>query len=192
MTKKEIRSYQKELRDKLTGEEQQNLSNSIRQRLFESKEYLDCKRLFTFVSFRSEVDTIQIIQNALMDGKSVYIPKVEDDILEFYEIKSMNHLHPSKFGVLEPVGEEEYRYIPVQDNRQDNLILLPGLAFDSLGNRIGYGGGFYDKYLSSHPEAEFYKVALAYDFQLMDKIPSEKFDRKADAVLTPSQRIICN
>lgn len=73
----------------------------------------------------------------------------------------------------------------------DKLMLLPGLAFDLYGNRIGYGAGYYDKYLSSHPEINFYKTALAYDFQVMDSITTEKFDIKADAVLTPTQFILC-
>ena len=191
MTKKEIRSYQKELRNQLSDEERKSFSNSIHRTLYQTKEYHNCKRLFIFVSFQSEVDTLQIIEHALLQGKNVYIPKVEKDIMEFYKIDSLNNLTPSKFGVAEPLGEEKYKYITATDNLHNNLILLPGLAFDSNGNRIGYGGGYYDKYLQLHAEVEFNKIALAYDFQVMENIPFEEFDEKADAIITPTQMILC-
>jgi 5-formyltetrahydrofolate cyclo-ligase len=193
MTKNEIRDNQKELRNKLSGEEQKVLSTAIWERLYETQAYQSCRRLLTFVSFQSEVDTREIIRHSIRSGKTVYIPRVEAHGLEFYRIAGLEGLLPGSFGVLEPQPAEADRYVPDGKDRIrgdiDNLMLLPGLAFDTRGNRIGYGAGYYDRYLSVHPPAEFYKVAVAYDFQIFENIPSEPFDIKSDLIITPTRLI---
>lgn len=203
MTKSEIRRQQKELRNGLSKEEQNRLNNQIQERLFSTKEYLNSKNLLTFVSLTGEVDTYNILTESFKRGKRVYVPRVEARKMEFYQITDLDHMVRSKFGILEPEGCEVKRFsydinqydasglAYDLDNRYHNLMILPGLAFDRSGNRIGYGAGYYDKYLSSFPENTFYKIALAYEFQLMDIIPSEEYDRKADAIITPSEIHIC-
>ena len=191
MTKNEIRRFQKELRSKLSTEEHNVLSDSIRKLLLQSKDYQNCSRLFVYVSFRSEVNTLKIIEQSLADKKRVFAPKTTAEDMEFYEIHSFDKLNPSRFGVLEPVAEEGGRYIEGHEKEQGNLMLLPGLGFDLLGNRIGYGAGYYDRYLVKHPNANFNKIALSYDFQIMEQIPSEDFDIRVDAIITPSRMIRC-
>jgi 5-formyltetrahydrofolate cyclo-ligase len=213
MTKNQIREFQKEQRDRLTQEEQKAFSKDIRQWLFDTAEYRSCVRIFTFISFRSEVDTYEIIEPSLKNGKKVYVPRVEPQGMEFYEITGLTGLVPSKFGVPEPPAEEDRKFIlqkeqitaekpdytdtdmnsPEEYEKagvykfKENLMLLPGLAFDRSGNRIGYGAGYYDRYLSSHSEADFYKAALAYGFQMMDNLPVDEYDIKADAIITPDK-----
>lgn len=204
MTKKQIRGYQINLRDGLDQDTRMRFYREIRQRLFDMEEYQSCTSIFTFISFRSEVDTVQIIEHSLKNDKKVYVPRVEQQGMEFYEITDLNGLIQSKFGIPEPPVEESRRYILQKERIQEehiqneqkstghrNLMLLPGLAFDRYGNRIGYGAGYYDRYLAEHMEADFYKVALAYGFQVMDQIPAEEFDIKADAIITPDELIRC-
>ncbi len=200
MTKSQIRSVQREQRDKITSEEQLLLSRTVREKLFETEAYKYCKRVFTFVSFGSEIDTRQLIRDSFVSGKEVFIPRVESHGMEFYRIHDLQGLVPSKFGVLEPISENDKRfYIPMADmnfsnnaSNPENLMLLPGLAFDLRGNRIGYGAGYYDKYLAEGRSAQFYKVALAYDFQILEEIPTDEFDIKADVIITPTKNISCS
>lgn len=194
MTKNQIRIEMRQLRNHIAVLKRNNDNTAIRKRLFKTEEYKSCIRLFTFISFQSEVDTIEIINQALQDQKKVYAPRVEGNNMDFYEINHLDGLIPSKYGVPEPSAEEIGKYhfnneVPLTG---ENLMLLPGLAFDKAGNRIGYGAGYYDRYLAAYPPKIFYKVALAYDFQLVDTIPSEEYDIKADMILLPSQVIRCN
>jgi 5-formyltetrahydrofolate cyclo-ligase len=180
----------------LSVEERKSYSQLIQERLRMTKEYQNCNHLFAFVSFGTEVNTLDIIRQAFIDNKKVSVPKVEAKGMEFYEVHSLDGLISSKFGVPEPLSSEDTRYktmIHSSETEQENrLMLLPGLAFDSTGNRIGYGAGYYDRYLSKFPSNHFYKMAIAYDFQLMEQITAEDYDIKADAIITPTQRIQCS
>jgi len=194
MTKDEIRVHQKQIRDHQTEQVRMTNSHEIHHRLFHTQVYQECKAIFTYVSFRSEVDTKDIIKRAFLDQKKVMVPKVESQTMDFYEIKSLEELTPNKMGILEPRGDFNtcYRPLTLELDQSEKLMLLPGLAFDLSGNRIGYGGGYYDRYLSQYKETNFYKVALAYDFQVMEQVVSQEYDIKADLILTPSSYIDCN
>jgi 5-formyltetrahydrofolate cyclo-ligase len=178
----------KNLRNALTSEEQQSFSRAIQERLFGLYEYQACKRIFTFISFQAEVDTCPMITRAWRDQKRVFVPKAEQNRMEFYEIHSFDHLIKSQFGVLEPPVNEETRYV---GDKEAKLMILPGLAFDRTGNRIGYGAGYYDRFLSQHEHDHFTKIAVAYDFQVLEQIMAEEYDVKADILLTPSIKILC-
>ena len=101
--------------------------------------------------------------------------KVQGEIMHFYEITALSDCVPGAFGILEPAGEEKDRITT------PGFMLVPGLAFDKNGNRLGYGGGFYDKYLASHEE--IITAALGYDFQIVEKVPSEPHDKKMDYLI---------
>lgn len=101
----------------------------------------------------------------------------------FIKINSLENLVTSSYGILEPVGDKSNFNV---DNL--GLIVMPGLAFDKQGNRLGYGGGYYDKFLSSN-KIDNKKIALAYDFQVLDKVPSEKHDIKIDSIITEDNEI---
>ncbi len=195
MTKAEIRRYMKELRSNISDDERKTYDDAILQHFLCTKEYQHCKRLFCYISFGSELNTTAIIHQALQEDKQVYVPRVEADRrMEFYRLEDINNLQPSNFGVLEPLSEETKRYQVTLHNEAShiNLMLLPGLAFDTTGNRIGYGAGYYDRYLTRYPDKHFYKIAACYDFQLMEHIAAEEYDVKADAIITPTKWILCN
>lgn len=196
MTKEQIRIHHKKLRNMLSVEERKFYSQLIQEKLRMTIEYQNCSHLFAFVSFGTEVNTLDIIRQAFIDNKKVSVPKVEAHGMEFYEIHSLEGLISSKFGVPEPSSSEDTRYKvmihSIETDQENRLMLLPGLAFDSTGNRIGYGAGYYDRYISKFPINHFYKMAIAYDFQLMEQIAAEDYDIKADAIITPTQRIQCS
>ncbi len=190
MTKRELRNNLRQQRNLLSEEEQTIWNEAIRERLFQTEVYQSCNAVLTFVSFQSEVDTHEIIKRAIQDHKRVYIPRVEANEMEFYEILDLSHLKPSKFGVLEPEGtENKFDYLQSSDTP---FILLPGLVFDICGSRIGYGAGYYDRYLQKRAIIFSQKIALAYDFQVLDQIATEEYDVKVDAIITPTRIINCN
>ena len=120
----------------------------------------------------------EIIHN---HGKKVAVPKVLDDgLMEFYYIESFDGIEIGYCKIPEPVGGT------VATDKKV-LILMPGLAFDRNHNRIGYGGGFYDRYLERYADTEFTKVSLAYDFQIFDELKVEEHDKKIDAIITEDE-----
>ncbi len=195
MTKAEIRKVMKDQRNTILENERKAYDAAILQHLISTHEYRHCQRFFCYISFGSELNTEKIILRALQEDKEVYVPRVEADrSMEFYRLGDFNNLQPSSFGVLEPLQDEKKRYQeqPFQDTLPTNLMLLPGLAFDIKGNRIGYGAGYYDRYLTRFPAKHFYKIAACYDFQLMEQIESYEYDIRADAIITPTRLIQCN
>ncbi|HKL99282.1 MAG TPA: 5-formyltetrahydrofolate cyclo-ligase [Mobilitalea sp.] len=196
MTKAEIRSNMKTRRNTLSEEEVVIQCKQVQDKLFSLLYYQKCPVLLTYLSFQAEIDTTTIIRDALssrfIDRKKVYIPRVEKNGMDFYRITSLNDLKASKFGVLEPQDSNQNCFIDSGDDKQPKLMLLPGLAFDYKGNRVGFGAGYYDRYLAKHQKDGFIKVALAYDFQILDKIDCEDHDIKADMVITPERIIHCN
>ncbi|MFT4144114.1 MAG: 5-formyltetrahydrofolate cyclo-ligase [Mobilitalea sp.] len=194
MTKAQIRANQKLLRNQLSSGEQMLLNKEVRERLYQTEAYAKCTNIFTFVSFGSEIDTHEIFHKAIADGKRVYVPRVEGKQIEFYRLLDLALLIKSKYGILEPLMDEDLHHIPsdsnFNNNKYQNLMLLPGLAFDIKGNRIGYGAGYYDKFLSLHMDNYFYKIAIGYDFQVLDELPAEEYDRRTNMIITPSRQIL--
>ena len=135
-----------------------------------------------FVSFNSEVDTHDMIRNALKN-KTIIIPKVAHHEIEPSFIIDFDNLIPGKFGILEPIETMKIAY------KNIDLILVPGIAFDKEGHRIGYGFGYYDKFLKKVPKA--IKIGLAFDFQIVDKIPREMHDVPVDLIVTEERVVEC-
>lgn len=189
MTKSEIRRHNKALRKELAKDLMYEYNRKIRERLYSLDVFKECTMLFTYISFGKEVATHDIINQALLMNKKVYVPKVEQNEINFYEIHDLDNLIRSDFGILEPEGNIQHKYTGFNDNNK--LMLLPGLAFDIAGNRIGYGAGYYDRYLGKFPRNKWVKLALAYDFQLTDRLDAGVYDVPADYIITPDKYIIC-
>jgi len=190
MTKEQIRIDMKRKRSALSIVEHREGSRLLHKQLFEIEAYRHCGSLLTYVSFGDEADTRELILRAFADHKKVYVPRVDKKEMEFYEIHSLDGLILSKFGILEPEPDSNGMFpapAATQNHTGDNLMILPGLAFDFSGNRIGYGGGYYDRYLSSYADTRFVKIAIAFDFQLRDHIPAEESDVKVDYIITPAR-----
>lgn len=186
MEKNRIRLEIKEKRLSLSNMKMEGFNKQILDKLLKRPEYLSAQVILCYVSFEHEVDTHEIITHALENLKRVAVPKVHAKRqMEFYEIKSLDELMPSKLGILEPVSK-----IPITYDKDINYtMIMPGLAFDKELHRIGFGGGYYDRYLERYESENISTLALAYDFQVYEKIPSEAFDYQPNVLITPSQII---
>lgn len=196
MTKQEIRNIIKDKKSKMTKEEIKTLSLVLTEKFCSLDAYKNASCIYAYMSYNEEVDTSYIIKQAWQDNKKIAVPKtlssgntfnkkgeVIPDYMEFIYINSFNELEKGYVGIPEPLFDIEKDEKKIA-NEKEVLILMPGLAFDKNNNRIGYGGGFYDKYLSSHQTTNFIKIALCFDFQLFDFIPTGPHDEKMDIVLT--------
>lgn len=157
-------------------------SAAIKERLFSLNEFKNSKNIMFYVSFNNEVDTINTIKGLLdKNEKKVIVPFVEknNSILQLSEIKDFNDLEPKTFGILEPRENKIKNF----DIGKLDLAIVPGIAFDKNGHRIGYGHGYYDGLLGKLNKNTT-KIGLCYEFQLIDKIAEEKHDVPMDAIIT--------
>ncbi len=182
MDKKEIRAMIRARKKALTEEDILDYSARVTELFTAQPFYRDAKVLYAYLTFNEELRTDGLIRQAWADGKRVAVPRVlGKGVMEFYYIDSFDGFIRSAFGVPEPPEDPER----LADDAEF-LLLMPGLAFDRAHNRVGYGGGFYDRYLE-RKQAEgtrFFKPALAYDFQIVDRIPANEHDIRVDAILT--------
>lgn len=177
MDKKALRREIGAKKSALSASEIECRSAILADKLFETPQYRDCDALYAYLSFNQEVRTNPIIERAWADGKRVAVPKVVGSDMVFIWIDSFDGLAPQgAFNITEPIEDG-----PVADDATA-LILMPGLAFDPEGHRVGYGGGFYDRYLAAQPNHP--TVALCYDFQLYDHLDVDDFDVPVDLVIT--------
>lgn len=186
--KKELRREILKLRKEITIEEKKNFDNIIHNKFFENKFYTQCKDIFVYVSYDSEIDTKFLITRALREEKNIYIPRTnyETKLMEAVKIVSLENLKEDKYGILEPKKNE------LATNLENiDLVIVPGVAFDKNGGRMGYGGGFYDRYLNKCGK-NIHKISLAYDFQVVDLIPMDEHDIKVDQIITNEKEFICN
>lgn len=179
MDKKKIRKEILNIRNSLEKRIKESYDDKIFNCFIESELYKNSNNIFIYVSYGSEVNTIKLIERFLKDKKKVFVPKINFSTKEMFAIKieSLDILVENKMGILEPKYLD--RYI-----KQDDLdiILMPGAVFDLQGNRIGYGGGYYDRYLKNTDKNN--KIALAYSLQLAEEIPCESHDIKVDYIVT--------
>ncbi len=155
-----------------------NLSDRITDKLFKTKEYNEADEIFTYIGVKNEVETYNIVGKALKDKKRIAVPKVFDNTtMEFYYINSLEELQKARFGLLEP-SEMAKQALP----NDKTLFIVPGVAFDTSGNRIGFGAGYYDTYLKNNNHGIM--IGIAYDFQIVDKLPRDDFDVPVDIVIT--------
>jgi len=172
-----IRKQMKQLRADMTRTERFEKSMQIFEQLITVPEFKRADRIYTYVSMDNEIDTIMLIDYSLSLEKRVFVPRVSGKDMEFYEISDISELNPGYMGIYEPDinGREP-------DYSRTGFMCMPGLAFDRSYNRIGYGGGFYDRYLSV--ENKLYKAALAYEAQLLESIPAQDGDVRPDMIVT--------
>lgn len=187
--KKEIRKKILELKDKLPIETINDKSNTIFNQLNKTEFYTKANNVMLYVSFGSEVMTRPIIDDLLNKGKRVFIPVTvpETKALVVSELKNYdNDLVVGHFGVMEP-KKEALR--PVDPNILD-LVIVPGVVFDIEGYRIGYGGGYYDRFIPRLSNKTT-TVSLAFHMQLIDKVPTSEYDKAVDYIITEKQFIKC-
>ncbi len=138
--------------------------------------YLNAKDVCIYMPIRNEVNLTYMIDDMRDSGKCVWLPKVIDDNMDFYLYDVKTSLVEGAFHILEPDSDVT---VDADDN---TLIIMPGAVFTTNHDRIGYGGGYYDRYLSIHPTC--HKIAVCYDFQVVDNIPCEEHDIKPELIVT--------
>lgn len=186
-TKEEIREKYRKIRAQIPSETRKHADNQIAERLFNRLEYRDARIIYCYMSFKDEADTASIIDESLRLGKQVALPRVSGKRkMEFFFISGQKDLVTGFMGIKEPAGY----CLEASAPSEDALVLLPGLAFDRSGARLGYGGGFYDTYLAKHAGCK--KAALAYSAQIAPEIPTEPVDVKTDMIITEKELIICS
>ena len=181
MTNKKLtRTAIKEKRYALREGEVQTLSQECVSKVLQFPELLEAKTVCVYMPTGNEIDTSAIIQYCLENQKRVAAPRIEGDTMEFYYFQSIVDLKQGAYDIWEPTGTER-----VTD--EESVVIMPGVAFDLDCNRIGYGKGYYDKYLSKHPNMK--KIALAYEFQIVGKIKREIHDIRPEMIVT-ERRVI--
>lgn len=175
MDKQSLRRQIREQKRAMTEQQIISSSEKLGQLFAQSELYRQAKTIYGYLPYNQEVRTVPILQQAIKDGKKVAVPKVYGDEMKFIYMDDLSKVEKGYAGIPEPIADA-----PVADDKTA-LVLMPGLAFDKEGHRIGYGGGFYDKFLASEPEHP--TLALCYGFQMQEHLETEEFDIPVDCVL---------
>ena len=175
MNKKELRAKIKEAKRAMTETQIDELSCDLCRQFLETEEYRNAKTIYGYLPYNQEVRTWALLEQALKDGKKVAVPKVYGDDMRFIYMDDLSAVFDGYAGIPEPIADA-----PVADD-PTALVLMPGLAFDREGHRIGYGGGFYDRFLENEPNHP--TVALCYHFQMLEHLDTEEHDIPVDRVL---------
>ena len=175
MDKTVMRQQIREQKRAMTQQQIEEASARLGELLAETQAYQQAKTIYGYLPYNQEVRTVPMLERALWEGKRVAVPKVYGTEMKFIYLDNLSAVSKGYAGIPEPIADA-----PVADD-PTALVLLPGLAFDKEGHRIGYGGGYYDKFLASEPGHP--TIALCYAFQMLPKIETEEFDIPADCVL---------
>ena len=187
LEKQRLREERLAVREVLSEQERSVLDDRITQKLLATSEYVEATTVLTYVSVSSEVSTRMFIERALRDGKAVAVPRcLPGHCLEFVAITSLDQLIAAPFGLLEPPKE-----LPAltEEQMDASICIVPALLVDIQGYRLGYGAGFYDRFLSTYPGK---KICLAYQQNLSrTMLPHTTFDVAVDEVITESDVLTC-
>ena len=175
MNKQELRRTIRERKRAMTEEEIVERSNALAEKFYNTPAYQAASTIYGYLPYNQEVRTVPMLQRALDDGKRVAVPKVYGEEMRFIYLEDLTQVSKGYAGIPEPIADA-----PVAEDKQA-LVLMPGLAFDPQGHRIGYGGGFYDKFLAKEPHHP--TLALCYEFQMQAHLDTEEFDIPVDTVL---------
>lgn len=174
LTKKEYRAAIRSRKREMTPEDITLRSHALCRQVLNSDAYRSAQTLYGYLPFNQEVQTMPLLQQALSEGKQVALPKCYGTEMRFVLVSDLSRIQRSAFGAPEPVDDS-----PLAADK-NALVIVPGLAFDRRGYRIGYGGGYYDRFLSREPDHP--TIALCYDFQVVDRLPADLHDIPVDTV----------
>lgn len=200
--KEACRQEGKRRRAALLSEERKAAEKQIRERLRRTSAYQAAEEILIYASYLDEVSTWELMEQAFSDQKKVFCPRTVITLegekrLDFYEIQAVSDLIPGFRGIMEPgtkgkiwaVGTTEQTVGAAGMQAGRTLIILPGCAFDREGRRLGYGGGFYDRFLEKNIEPV--KIGLCFSCQLLEELPEEKTDIRPDFLITEKEIIDC-
>lgn len=175
MDKKTLRREIREKKRAMTEEEIVTASARLGELFRACPQYQNAKTIYGYLPYNQEVRTVPMLEQAMKDGKRVAVPKCYGDEMRFLYMDDLYKVEKGYAGIPEPIADA-----PVADD-PTALVLMPGMAFTKDGKRMGYGGGFYDKFLAKEPHHP--TVALCYAFQMVDDLPTEDYDIPVDCVL---------
>ena len=175
MDKQALRKHIRDQKRAMTEEQIVSKSEALGHRFVASEAYKQAKTIYGYLPYNQEVRTTAMLQQALDDGKKVAVPKCYGDEMRFIYLDDLSKVEKGYCNIPEPIEDG-----PIADD-PTALVLMPGLAFDPQGHRMGYGGGFYDKFLAAEPGHP--TLALCYDFQMLEHLATEDHDIPVDTVL---------
>lgn len=175
MDKQALRREIREKKRAMTENEIRTASEKLGQLFAETDAYRNARTIYGYLPYNQEVRTVPMLEQALRDGKQVAVPKVYGEEMKFIYLTDLSQVAKGYAGIPEPIADE-----PVAED-ETALVLMPGLAFDPQGHRIGYGGGFYDKFLAKEPNHP--TLALCYAFQMLPALETEAHDLPVDTVI---------
>ncbi|MGN0485010.1 MAG: 5-formyltetrahydrofolate cyclo-ligase [Lachnospiraceae bacterium] len=174
-SEKQIRTLHKQQRMAMSEEEVRDHSKEICLKLEKLPEVQKKERFYFYFPCRKEVNLLPLAEKLLSAGKRAAFPRVEGDTMEFYEVKSLDDFSEGSFHIMEPI-----KTVPVE--WEDAVVFVPGLVFDTKGNRLGYGRGYYDRYFHTHTVS--YKIGIAYAHQIEPSLDAKAWDVPMDLVVT--------
>ena len=171
-------------RSKIGKKDHRDKGESIINRFKSSDLYKNAKMIMIYISFGTEIHNHEFIKDALAEGKEIVVPVTfhSPRMMKPSQIYSFDDLEPGYYNILSP-KEEHISYV---DKSQIDVIIVPGAVFDKEGYRIGYGGGYYDRFLADFKKP---KVSFAFEMQLRDEVPKEDFDVPVDYIITEDRFI---
>ena len=175
MDKQALRKQIREQKRAMTEEQIVTKSEALGRLFVASEAYQKAETIYGYLPYNQEVRTVAMLQQALDDGKKVAVPKCYGDEMRFIYLDDLSKVEAGYCNIPEPIADG-----PIADD-PTALVLMPGLAFDPQGHRMGYGGGFYDKFLAAEPNHP--TLALCYDFQMLEHLETEAHDIPVDTVL---------
>ena len=175
MDKKELRRQIREQKRAMTEEQIVAASARLGELFLNCQQYKDAQTIYGYLPYNQEVRTVPMLEQAMKDGKRVAVPKCYGEEMRFIYMDDLSKVEKGYANIPEPIADD-----PVADDKTA-LVLMPGMAFTRDGKRMGYGGGFYDKFLAAEPQHP--TVALCYDFQMVEDVPTEDYDIPVDCVL---------
>ena len=172
MEKKIVREKQIKIRKSILDKNEKSIR--IVNQIINHPKYIGAKVIACYCSLKDEVNLDALILDAILKGKTVVVPKVKGNTMDFYEINHMNDLEIKTFGIREPINEVVF------DKNRIDVMFVPGVAFDGKGNRMGFGRGYYDRYLGN---LSLYKIGICFQEQMCDSIPVDGYDVRMDEII---------
>ena len=197
ISKEKVRKEAMEARDSMDEESRQQKSDRIVEKILQ----LDCFRqadvVLSYHSFRSEVEVDALNREILLQKKSLYLPKtfVKEKKIRFYQITDLAKLKQGYQKIREPMGKEpEFSWETIQTEKKKVIMIMPGTAYDARGYRMGYGGGYYDRYLNEYEKewknSDFCMIFVAFSEQKVLMVPGERCDVKPDIIVTDKENYV--
>lgn len=191
-TKAQLRERMKKRRDAMPKDERAAKSDAIARRIMKLDWYSYAAELLVYAAIRSEVELFSFCEMAWRDGRILYFPRVSGEDMEFYRVDSFQQLAPGCFQVPEPRLIADSDFAESSDSLAGEVwsagsertvpILVPGIAFSRQGQRIGYGKGYYDRYLAKHPA--LMPIGICFEEQLVDGMETEAQDYPMRRIVT--------